>query len=195
MNDLERIQKWQSATRRDWHPIEDEAEYIASGQFYWETYLSKHVRPLDRALELGCGDGRIARHVQCHELFVTDVSVPAIEATQANVPDAKVFRFDRQVDVMYAINVFIHLSHSMIESTLFFMARYAKRFAIQMPLYDVAREGCDWIDVTTATPIQWITWCDKAGLDVVELHASKGEFSWDRIGPAHHALQICEARQ
>lgn len=194
MNDLERIEHWQRATRRDYHPIENVDEYFASGRQYWIDKLSKQVSPSDSVLEYGCGDGRLARFVECRELYVVDVSIAAIQATLANVPHAKVYRFDKPVDLMFSANVFIHLTHSMIASTLYFMARYAKRFAIQMPIYEESREGCDWIDVTTATPVQWIQWCDEAGLDVVELRANRGAFDWEKIGPSHHELQILRSR-
>lgn len=195
MNDLERVQRWQVATKRDYHPIEDSKEYDESGRAYWEQSLSKWIGPKSTVLEFGCGDGRLAQFVQCEQLYITDVSPAAIAATLARVPTAKVFRFDRRVDVMFAANVFIHMTHHMIESTLFFLSRFARRFAIQMPLYEVSREGCDWIDVTTATPQQWIGWCENAGLNVVELYASPGQFAWDKVGQFHHALQICEARE
>lgn len=194
MNDLERVQHWQQATKRDYHPLENDSEYTESGRMYWETHLSKWMTHTDQVLEFGCGDGRLAQFVQCQQLYITDVSPAAIAATLSRVPSAKVFRFDRRVDVMFSANVFIHMTHRMIESTLFYMSRFARRFAIQMPLYEKAREGCDWIDVTTATPQQWVAWCEDAGLRVVELYASPGEFAWDRVGDQHHALQICEAR-
>lgn len=194
MNDLERVQHWQQATRQHFHSLNNGDDYFETGRLYWESHLAKVIKPSDVVLEFGSGDGRIAKFVQCRELWLTDVSHQNIQAAIANAPHAKVFRFDRRVDVMFAANVFIHMTHSMIEATLFYMARFARRFAIQMPLYDESREGIDWIDVTTATPVQWIQWCDLAGLDVIELHASKGSFAWDHIGPAHRSLQILEAR-
>lgn len=84
--------------------------------------LLPHLEPGSRALEIGCGVGRIARHVapKVQELVCCDVSRVMLDEAAANLADHANVRFhqtegywldglaDASFDVVYAHAVFFH---------------------------------------------------------------------------------------
>lgn len=48
------------------------------------------LEPVDRALDLGCGDGRLARGLRARELTLADVSSVALERARRRLPAARV---------------------------------------------------------------------------------------------------------
>ena len=50
----------------------------------------RSLGPVGRALDLGCGDGRLSAELQATELTLADVSPLALERAQRRLPDARV---------------------------------------------------------------------------------------------------------
>jgi len=59
--------------------------------------LRRFVRslgPVERALDLGCGDGRLAAELDAGELAAADVSPVALERTRRRLPDARIVELE-----------------------------------------------------------------------------------------------------
>jgi SAM-dependent methyltransferase len=50
--------------------------------------------PFERALDLGCGDGRLTAELDADELTAADVSRVALERARRRVPDARIAELD-----------------------------------------------------------------------------------------------------
>ena len=61
------------------------------------AWLARFVRSLghvDRALDLGCGDGRLSAELDAAELVAADVSEVALERARSRLPDAELVKLE-----------------------------------------------------------------------------------------------------
>jgi SAM-dependent methyltransferase len=61
---------------------------------------------VDRALDLGCGDGRLTRELEAGELVAADVSEVALERARARLHDVELVRLDEDEPLPFSDNDF-----------------------------------------------------------------------------------------
>jgi len=201
------IKKWDDAAhtsqaRGHIHPsgnIDDEA-YELSGYTAARHVLRVLPPPsFISILDFGCGDGRVLRHLagRYHDSFGFDTSPRMVSACQRNVPVATVANSltslsGEDIDAIFSYAVFIHHRHADGSTMLKQLAHLFPNatFALQIPLYEVAREPTTWTDVGVWTLPLLEAAADGAGLKVERAYISPGEFSYDRIGHSHNELQV-----
>ena len=66
----------------------------------------KALAPAERALDLGVGDGRLARHLRTAKLTGVDVSQVALERARRRLPDAELVLVEPDEPLPFADNVF-----------------------------------------------------------------------------------------
>lgn len=93
----------------------------------------------------------------------------------------------------YSSNVFIHFTWRYAPGALAHLATAVPRGGYvfcQLPVYEVAREGLGWIDVTTYSFTQVLGMAEAAGLTWVSAYCNPGAFDYDQVGPYHSMFQV-----
>lgn len=70
----------------DWGPAHPPPEHLAR--------FVRSLGPAERALDLGCGDGRLSEQLDAHHLTLADVSPQALARAHARLPDAATAELD-----------------------------------------------------------------------------------------------------
>ena len=207
---------WEEAARTDLarvhiHPsgnISDE-DYESSGSGaaglvidVARAYLMDRM-PDIKIMDFGCGDGRVLGHVikEFPNCLGADASPTMLKLLLERVPTATTIESNGvdgaldslEVDLVYSWAVFIHHSIKAGQDMLVGLANSVNKggiLALQIPSYEQAHEGKAWIDVTVWTPADLKDGARRAGLQVVELSSSPGEFSYEDIGINHFRLQV-----
>lgn len=193
MQKLSRERSWAAQrTISQIHPHLTEEDFWASGKSYYLEHLAENINPSDVVLDFGCGVGRIAKHVECSKMLLYDINEHYLKNALREVPGSKVidpWNYDELIDVTYAISVFIHMDWQTAEQIFKRLARISKCMLLQMPIYDVANEGKDWIDVTTYYKDQILVWARDVGFSAT-LYTSPGKFSYNKVGQCHEWTQV-----
>ena len=153
----------------------------------------KYVKDGDVIMDYGCGDGRVMQHIRKNKVVGVDAVPEMARLVGGYTPD----EFIDKVDVIFALSVFIHNSHETGAEIIKWMVsrlRDGGRLLLQIPLYDVAKQPADWIDVGVWTPAMLEAEAKKNGLKVIEKHTNNGEFSFNRVGPNHYQFQVLVKR-
>lgn len=98
-----------------------------------------------------------------------------------------------QADYCFSISVFIHNKHSdgkKILNSLSLLIKPGGYLFLQIPIYTVSKNPDSWTDVGVWTAQMLIEQCNACGLEIVQAHHNLGEFSFNKIGPNHHQLQV-----
>jgi SAM-dependent methyltransferase len=208
----ETIDAWEAAARgahrsSHIHPTgSDPPSYEASGaRAAADVALiaAEHTARCTDVLDYGCGDGRVLRHLPAvfPTVYGYDTS-PAMRAAARVVCGSKVTLIqDAEVmalespfcDLAFSFAVFIHHTQANGRRMLLELARTVRLggiVAVDIPLYDVAREPSSWTDVGVWTLEQLLDAADTAGLFPVETLTNAGAFSYDAVGPNHGRLQV-----
>lgn len=193
------------------HPSgRSEQEYEASGkeQAEWVKelvwyYCLPHIKTEPRVADFGCGDGRVLKYVaeEFPDSWGIDASEAMLERLAERVPSAHTMQSDGRgdslrtlhADFIYSLAVFIHHDHRGGREMLRGLAAGVKSggfLALQIPVYDVERERQSWTDVTVWTEDKLRAAAKTAGLSVIELWKSPGEFSFSNVGENHIKMQL-----
>jgi ubiquinone/menaquinone biosynthesis C-methylase UbiE len=73
------------------------------------AHLAQFVRnlpPVDRALDLGCGDGRLSRELHARSLTAADVSSVALERARPRLPGAELVLLEPDAPLPFADSTF-----------------------------------------------------------------------------------------
>lgn len=201
------IKKWDEAAhssqaRGHIHPsgnIDDEAYELSGFQAARKVLRVLPPPSFLTILDFGCGDGRVLRHLagRYHGALGFDTSPGMVTACQRNVPVATVSNSltaltGEDVDAIFSFAVFIHHTHDSGKTMLKQLAHLFPNavLALQIPLYETAREPMNWTDVGVWTLPMLESAAEGAGLVVERAFVSPGHFSYDRIGHSHNELQV-----
>jgi trans-aconitate methyltransferase len=201
------IKKWDEAARSPGaraaiHPsggIDEEAYELSGFMAARKVLRTLPPEKFSSIIDYGCGDGRVLRHLAGRYAFPYgfDTSSAMREACSAAAPRAVVLSsvdglFTNYETGVFSFAVFIH--HTFIAGAAMLrdlaVACPNATFALQIPLYEVAREPTSWTDVGVWTLPMLEQAADLAGLRVERAYVSPGEFTYDRIGHAHSELQV-----
>ena len=150
-------------------------------------------------LDFGCGDGRVLRHIagRYSDTYGFDTSVQMVRNCQRVVPVATIVHnlevlSGEDITAVFSYAVFIHHTYAdgctMLKQLAHFFPNAT--FALQIPLYEVAREPKGWTDVGVWTEAMLHEAAHSAGLKVERAYVSPGEFEYDRVGHSHNELQV-----
>ncbi len=202
------IKMWDAAARTTErssriHPTGgDEEAYELSG-FHAARRVMQLFPPskYDNVLDYGCGDARVLRHLagRYKRACGFDTSPAMCLAAQLVAPPASISTHLEDfgdIRAVFSWAVFIHHTHEAGARMIAELARFfpAATLALQIPLYEVAREPQNWTDVGVWTEKTLRDACDAAGLTLYQGWVSPGEFRWDRIGRFHDELQVLVRR-
>lgn len=154
-------QFWDSmAARDDWRefllPKRTESQFEFEGCAEAQR-LSRFLRPGDRVLEIGCGNGRVLRHLRGDGLAVgVDIShgllAKSEEIQYGVVADGVQLPFrDKAFEFIYSLNVLLHLDpetkRRLVEEVVRVCARFALLFfpAKEAGYYKSARDSDGFI--------------------------------------------------
>ena len=190
--DKETLQGWQEAALREnvdahIHPLGVDKElYEQSGIKDAEEVL-KWVKPEDYVMDYGCGNGRVLRHIPNKKVGIDAVRRMADFVVLPS-------EFNDKVDVIYSISVFIHNSYETGKEIIKWMKWHINEgglMLLQIPIYDKPKDPGNWTDVGVWTERQFLNAVE--GLEVIEMHKNKGEFTFENIGVNHGKFQILKA--
>ena len=172
------------------HPHTTEAEFWSSGEKYAEEHLAKHIDPSESVLDFGCGVGRISKYIKCRQLYLYDVNpqylLEAVKNTRG-IYDPNIFSTDAPfIDVSFAISVFIHMNYVTAEENFKKLATISSKMLLQLPVYQSAAQGNDWIDVTTYHKDQILAWCEDVNFEAKDINVNPGRFNFRNVGQWHH---------
>jgi SAM-dependent methyltransferase len=160
-------------------------DYDASGRLDAERVM-KYVKPTDYVMDYGCGNGRVLKHIPNRKIGIDAVPQLA-QAAGGLTPDM----FHDKVDVVYSISVFIHNSYESGANIIRWLYDHVNEgglLLLQIPIYEVAKDPGNWIDVGVWTEKMFMDAVE--GFKVVELKTNPGAFTFERIGANHHEFQI-----
>jgi len=182
--------------KADWyiHPSGGTEDYELSGKKIADEIM-RLVKPSDKLAEYGCGNGRIMRHIK-NDCTGFDIVHKFVQ--QANESGLKGYHIDDMhkhtgFDAIYSITVFIHLNKQDGKEALRKVHHSLKQGGLgllQIPVYDVAKEPKDFIDVGVWDKQQLEDACKEIGFEIVELYTNPGEFSFTAIGENHLKMQV-----
>lgn len=171
------------------HPSgHDIVAYNKSGEADAARVL-KYAKEGDVIMDYGCGDGRVMQHIKTHQVIGVDAVPDMAKIVGGFTPD----QFIDKVDLIYCLSVFIHNSHETGAEIIKWMVsrlRPGGTLLLQIPLYDVAKQPSDWIDVGVWTPDMLRKVAKDNKLKVLEIHTNNGAFSFQRVGPNHYQFQV-----
>lgn len=208
---IEVAQQWDAAAKLDnfavaIHPtgVDPEA-YAASGEAA-AAQVREHLTAASEMelLEFGVGNGRVARWLSPpHYVTGADASPTMLDRLAVDAPTVGRWLWNGldevasvpppTFDAIYSFAVFIHLSPGdgvRVMGNLSRMLRPGGLMLLDVPLYDQPRIRGLWCDVTVWTPEMFERAAAACKLDVVEMHADPGTFSFDAPGPNHSRLSV-----
>jgi SAM-dependent methyltransferase len=155
-------------------------------------------------IDFGAGVGRVARplHDLGYRVVAVDAMPAMVKAGRQRCGECEWIQDDgldlaRQVkplaDAAVALAVFPHMPYKAgrrVLSGLAAAVRSGGAVALQIPLYDVARQPRDWIDVGVWTLDLLRVTADQAGLVVEQASTNPGEFSYAAVGENHGRLHL-----
>lgn len=209
------VKKWDDAARginrkAAIHPsggVDEEAYELSGFQAARRVLRAFPGNKYSCVVDFGCGDGRVLRHLcgRYGEAYGFDTSEKMVEEASINCAAAKCFSSLHELAIeaeaqgrdgdcigVYSYAVFIHHRSADGAAMLKQIARYFPRatLALQIPLYEVAREPTSWTDVGVWTLPMLESAADAADLRVERAYVSPGEFSYDHVGHSHNELQV-----
>jgi len=182
------------------HPSGWSTELYKSSGKETAKMIQKYIKTGEKVLEYGCGNGRLMRHLTDCKLRGVDIVPEFVNECIKEGLDAtliKEYDFNGDLDVIYCITVFIHLSKQDGKEALINICKGLKVGGIallQIPIYDENKDPNCWIDVGTWTEELLRKTCDEIGFDIVELHKNSGAFSYENIGENHDKVQILKKK-
>jgi len=152
--------------------------------------LQKH----EHVLEYGCGNGRILRHLDGYHSYGVDI-VPAFvkEACEKGCDAYLLDDFDKKVDKVYSITVFIHLRHEQARTALKYLHEHLEDGGtahLQALIYQKDKDARNFSDLTCYKKQTWIKLAEECGFEVVETFENDGDLDKQEYGPNHQALQV-----
>jgi len=161
-------------------------------------YLAPSLRDI-RVVDFGCGDGRVLKWIAeaADDVWGVDASQAMLEELADAVPSAKRLRSNGtdgrmstlEADFIYSLAVFIHHDYAGGRAMLRGLSGATIPggvLVLHIPCYEVPRERSCWDDVTVWTEDQVRSSARSAGLQVLELSVSPGEFVHPIGGPYHN---------
>ncbi len=172
------------------HPsgnVSDDA-YWASGEYDASIIQCQIDAP--SVLEFGCGNGRILKNLYYFELYGVDISSELI----AGLENAYlVSEFDKTVDAVFSLSVFIHLKKEDAKAALSWIYDHLNiggKAYLQIPIYDKDREPELFNDVGVWSEKHFVDFVTSLGFKIEELYTNPGEFSYSNIGVNHNLFQV-----
>lgn len=176
----------------------DEASYerIGREQASWIACQLKDLG-INSALEYGCGDGRLLRHMRSLGIETSGVDIVPefIQSAKKYVSDVFLINDSnvpsRTWDAIYSVTVFIHLRDHEAWDAIQYIAESVKPggyVLLDMPLYEVPTEWSSWIGVRTYTAHTLFKMCERCGLEPMRINNFAGEFSYG--SPQHWTTSI-----
>lgn len=192
----------------------DEEAYELSG-FMAARQIMRQFPPMKfpKIVDFGCGDGRVTRHLAGRYEVVDgiDTSPAMCRAGLAVAPHAFFWTWPElhsienglepetwlrssimDAALVFSLAVFIHHTYADGRALLCLLAQMFPRatFALQIPIYEVAREPENWTDVGVWTEEMFFSAAKAAGLEIVRWGGNVGAFDYAHIGPNHDTLQV-----
>ena len=144
----------------------------------------------DNVLEFGCGNGRILRALSHPKAYGVDIS-PELIAGLNNA--CLVSEFNKTVDAVFSLSVFIHLKrHEAVEALqwIYDHLNLDGMAYLQIPIYDTDMEPVSFIDVGVWSRETFVDCVSRIGFKIMEIKASNGAFSYKAIGSNHNQFQV-----
>jgi SAM-dependent methyltransferase len=179
------------------HPSgSDPAEWERSGKHAADVlmHLVKKEYPNAKSImEYGCGTCRILKHIKGYELVGVDVAKPFVEESRSNGFNCFLLDdYDGQVDIIFALTVFIHLNKTVGKAALKYCFDHLKEGGtayLQIPIYDVDHDPETWCHVGTWKKETFEKACHDVGFQILEYRASAGKLNYHNIGINHGFYQ------
>lgn len=154
-------------------------------------------------LDYGCGLGRVSFPLcqYFHTVYGYDSSFNAMEELANREYPINFFHvFDKldiensqPIDVALSLSVFIHHTYEdgvKMMQEVADMVKPGGYLLLQIPIYDLAKDPSNWTDVGVWDVGLFKSAAYKCGLEYIDIHTNPGSFSFSKIGPNHHKLQI-----
>ncbi|MGW4493767.1 class I SAM-dependent methyltransferase [Streptomyces sp. NPDC004376] len=179
------VEAWDRADPAAIHPTrehESEDAYWASGSAQ-ALLLAKELKVGSRALDFGCGDGRVAIPLRAMGVDVTgvDSSPRRLAALTERDPDLTTIQSDgsdlgkqlgrRKMDAVYCLAVLIHHGYKDGAALIAALAKTVRKgglLILDWPTSEQPHERTHWIDVTTWSREQQTAVADGLGLTAVD---------------------------
>lgn len=145
-------------------------------------------------LEYGCGNGRILQHLTGYESYGVDIVEDFVK--EAVTLDCKAFLledFEKTVDKVYSLTVFIHLRHEQARTALKYIRDHLKdggHAYIQALIYNKDKDARNFSDMTCYKKSTFRTLCEECGFEVVELFENEGDIDNNQFGANHNKYQV-----
>lgn len=179
------------------HPSgKDKVQWIETGKRDSKkiTSLIEMYPEIETVLEYGCGSGRILNHIYGYRTYGVDICPEFVRRCKEMKLDVHLLEdFELKVDAIFSYTVFIHLTTKEKFDALKYCYEHLRSggyLFVQLPLYNSAREPESWTHVGVWTMDDMVKACRNIGFEIIELHGSRGEFSYDNLGKNHGAYQI-----
>lgn len=172
------------------HPsgnISDDA-YWASGEY--DASIIQCQVDANSVLEFGCGNGRILKNLYYFELYGVDICPELIEGLENAY---LVSEFDKTVDAVFSLSVFIHLNKKDGREALQWIYDHLNpggKAYLQIPIYEKDREPESFTDVGVWSEKNFVDFVTSIGFKIEELYTNEGEFSYSNIGINHNLFQV-----
>ncbi|QCX81252.1 Mg-protoporphyrin IX methyl transferase [Streptomyces sp. YIM 121038] len=183
MNAADVIIAWDQADPESIHPLRRVSE-----DAYWESgraqanLLASVIPPGARAMDFGCGDGRVAIPLASlgYEVTAVDSSQRMLDrlteradltTVQADADGIAAHLGRRRMDAVYALAVLIHHSYAdclHIIGKLRAATKLGGTLVLDWPVSDTPEEADSWIGVTTWSEQQQTDACARIGLEPVD---------------------------
>lgn len=195
--------------------ISTASDYDASGAASCERVMEL-IPPAEICLfEMGCGDGRVTRHLAQHyaAVIAADVSFEMLQHVKdrdldnvqcfltSGTESPGVFSdrlLDRDpIEALCSDSVLMHNTKAdvaIIMRNLSENVAPGTPFALHLPIYEVGpHEATSPIDVGIWTEDEFFALCLDTGWSVERLRLNEGCFSWDAPGPLHGEMHLLRA--
>jgi len=150
----------------------------------------------ESVLEYGCGNGRILRHLEYYESYGVDIVPDFVEEARLKYCDAYLLEdFDKCVDKVYSLTVFIHLRHSQAETALKYIHSHLNeggKAYIQALIYEKDKDARNFSDMSCYKKETFIELAEKCGFKVIQTFENKGDIDKNLFGVNHNKYQILE---
>lgn len=148
----------------------------------------------ESVLEYGSGNGRILRHLKDYDAYGVDI-VPAFVNESVEKHDCSAYLlddFDKKVDKVYSLTVFIHLRQEQARTALKYIHEHLKENGsahIQALIYQKDKDATNFSDMTCYTKQTFIDMAESCGFDVVEVWENDGDIDKNDFGQYHNKYQ------